>query len=153
MRRSTKGSPRLFHGGSEAFLPKLTPNLLHHGIREGRNTAVMISSRICREMLRSPLERGFCVHVLSKVVGNLPSLQEIHCKHMHRISELYGPLPSRIMSAVSSSGINSMSSFFTLIVINRPFPATHVIFEVYCCYLLPFEGLGVCFLTLVSRFL
>lgn len=94
-----------------------------------------------------------CMYMLFKVVGNLPSLQEIHGKHMHHISKLYGPLPSLIMSAVSSSGINSMSSFFTLIVINRPFPATHVIFEMCYCHLLPFEGLGVCFLTLVSRLL
>lgn len=64
MRYSTEGSPRLFRGGSEAFLPKLTPNLLHHELKEGRNMVFMISSRICNEMLGSPLvEVLLCVCV------------------------------------------------------------------------------------------
>lgn len=49
------------HGGSKVFLPKLTPNLLHHELGEERNTVFMISSRICRAMFSSPLVAGFCI--------------------------------------------------------------------------------------------
>jgi len=62
--KNVEGNPGIFLGGSKAFLPKLTPNLLHHEIREERNTVIIIASRICREILNSPLAEGaLCVSV------------------------------------------------------------------------------------------
>lgn len=63
-----------------------------------------------------------CIHMLFKVFGNLPSLQQIHCKHVHCISKLNCPLPSLIMSAVSSSGIN-LISFFLHPCCKKPSPS------------------------------
>lgn len=130
-RWSIKGSPRLFHGGSKAFFLKLTPNLLYHEIKEERNTICMISSRICREMLSSTLTEMLlclCVCFFKSLATSHP--YNILTAHIRVVLGTY-PLPSFITSVISTSGINLMSSFSILIVINQSFSAIFAMFWVY----------------------